>query len=356
MERVDYIIVGQGIAGSAVAAQLLKRGKRICVFDTFDKNSSSHVAAGLFNPVTGIKMIKTWQADVLFDYLHAFYPEVERITGVKFFHSKEIYRPFNSVAEQNEWMGSSVDENLQPLIERTSTKPLYSDVVHDPYGGMMLRKSGYVDTSVFLKAVRNLIQQKGILVSECFDERELIYDDRSVQYRNYHADRIIFCQGEINTSSRFFRCLPIIPLKGETLTIKASFVRDVIVNSGIYIVPCGEDMWRVGSTYNRAPFEREITQHASEELQGKLNSLMKAPYTILSQDFGIRPSSRDRKPIIGVHPKIKTICIFNGLGTKGISLAPYFSNVLIEAIENGGAINKEVDISRYISLNWNSGE
>jgi len=66
----------------------------------------------------------------------------------------------------------------------------------------------------------------------------------------------------------------------------------------------------------------------------------------------MRPTTPDRKPILGVHPQHAQAVVFNGLGTKGVSLAPYFSGVLAEALENDAPINKEVDIDRYKHYNY----
>src|SRR6185369_14016662 len=98
--EVDYIIVGQGLAGSALAIELLRRGKKIAVFDEPEKNRSSIVAAGLFNPITGRVMTKTWKADVLFPHLIAFYSGTEKVLGGRFFYPMPLYRPFISVQEQ----------------------------------------------------------------------------------------------------------------------------------------------------------------------------------------------------------------------------------------------------------------
>src|SRR5688572_337382 len=107
--RVDFIIVGQGLAGSAVALQLINRGKKILVIDRPIANSSSRVAVGLFNPITGRNLVKTWLADQLFPCFHRFYRDAETLTGKKFFHSLPLYRPFGSIEEQNEWMAKSAD-------------------------------------------------------------------------------------------------------------------------------------------------------------------------------------------------------------------------------------------------------
>src|SRR5687768_3412053 len=130
-EKVDYIIVGQGLAGASVALQLLKRDKKVLVIDTPDKNRASRVAAGLFNPVTGQNSVRTWKAEILFPYLHRFYREAESLTGKKFLHEMPVYKPFASVLEQNDWMGKSADEGYREFVERITMKPAFGSLLHD---------------------------------------------------------------------------------------------------------------------------------------------------------------------------------------------------------------------------------
>ena len=163
MERkqIDYIIVGQGLVGSAVALQLLKRNKKILVVDHLDSNSSSRIAVGLFNPITGRHMIKTWMADKLFPYFHTFYQEAEALTKKRFFYSLPLYRPFLSIEEQNEWMAKSADPAYEHYIENILTQPTYP-TVRDYFGGLLLKQCGYVDTIQYIEAIRKLIEVQGI--------------------------------------------------------------------------------------------------------------------------------------------------------------------------------------------------
>ncbi len=105
-------------------------------------------------------------------------------------------------------------------------------------------------------------------------------------------------------------------------------------------------------TYQFQDSTRTITQQGLEELTEKLEELISFPYTIINQSWGMRPSTLDRRPILGSHPDHQSVVIFNGLGTKGVSLAPYFSHVLAEWLEKGRPINKEVDIQRYKHYNY----
>jgi glycine/D-amino acid oxidase-like deaminating enzyme len=345
--KVDYIIVGQGLAGSTVAVQLLKRGQQILVIDQYSKNTSSHIAAGLYNPVTGKNAVKTWLADEIFPYLERFYGEVEDRAGKKFLFPKLLYRPFASIHDQNEWMGKSSDEMYAQYIEGVKTKPQYSEL-NDPFGGILLKRSGYLSTSIYLSVVREMIRESSLVWDEMFDDELLHLSENFVSYKEVTARKIIFCQGERSFQNKWFGSVPIRPLKGETIVIKSDWKTDVIVNRGVYIVPGNKPgEYRVGSTYkynDRSPF---VTQEGLIELQGKLNDLLRVPYEICEHEWGVRPTTIDRRPILGSHPIYENLIIFNGLGTKGVSLAPYFSEVLIRWLENREPLNKEVSVARY---------
>jgi glycine/D-amino acid oxidase-like deaminating enzyme len=97
-----------------------------------------------------------------------------------------------------------------------------------------------------------------------------------------------------------------------------------------------------------------VTSSGRQELQGKLDELVRFPVNIVDQDWGIRPTTPDRRPLLGRHPEQDRTFAFNGLGTKGVSLAPYWSEAMVRYMENGQPLNKEVDIERYKSLYWTS--
>lgn len=348
MQEVDYIIVGQGLAGSAVAVQLLKRKKKIVVIDQPENNISSRIAAGLFNPITGKKMVKTWLADTLFPYLFSFYREVEEKTGARFFFPTPLYRPFLSIAEQNEWMARSAEPAYSTYIESVCTRSSFSNT-NDIFGGLLLKQCGYLNTVHYLGAVKEWIEQEGVLLTETFNEHKISSSPNGIQYGNFNASKIIFCQGV--HANEIFRELPIRALKGETIKIKSDFKNTVIINRGVYLVPGDEPgEWRIGATYDFNSSAPGTTMQAKETLEQKMKELVNFPFEFVSQDWGLRPTTPDRRPILGEHPNLPGMIIFNGLGTKGVSLSPYFSEVLIRWIENKIPLNKEVDMERYKSV------
>jgi len=320
------------------------------VFDEPANNRSSHVAAGLFNPITGKVMSKTWMADDLFRELFSFYGEAERELGQSFFFPQPLYRPFLSVEEQNEWMGKSSGELFQGYIQEIVVKKTYKQC-HDPSGGILLKQCGYVDVPTFLAGVRQRLHSLNSFREERFNSAQLDTREDEVRYGDVIAEKVIFCNGIYAAS-----WLPIRLLKGETLTIQLDENPEVIFNRGVYIVPSQDGTYKVGATYETKNLSEGATDTGRKELEQKLAELISIPYNVVGQGWGFRPTVPDRRPILGSHPDLKNVVIFNGLGTKGVSLAPYFSAQLAAWLLGKGEIQLEVNINRFKSLSSKSSE
>jgi glycine oxidase len=347
-KRVDFLIIGQGLAGSCLTLQLWKKRKDVFVIDHPNPNSASIVAAGLFNPVTGKLMTKTWMADQLFSYLHTFYRESEQILNERFFYPIPLYRPFLSVEEQNEWMGKSSGTAMEQYIDQVFSHSQFDNEVTNPFGGLLLKNCGYVDTNGLIDMVRSTLIEKGCFECETFNENELEALENSVRYKGIEANKIIYCNGIDSLKSRFFRQLPIRPLKGEALLIRLDQTLKRIYNRGVYVVPTNsEGVYKVGATYNAKDKSEGSTEEGKEELIERLSALIRVPFEILKQEWGLRPTSIDRKPIIGSLPTHPNVVIFNGLGTKGVSLAPFFSNQLVNWLIKEGQIESSVNVNRF---------
>jgi glycine/D-amino acid oxidase-like deaminating enzyme len=355
VKKIDFLIVGQGLAGSSLASQLLLRKKKILVVNNRAHNTSSEVAAGIYNPVTGKMLAKTWMANEIFPFLETFYSRLEEITGSRFYHPLPIYRPFADITEQNEWMGRSEDSRLAAYVKKVWTAPAYPGTIIDPLGGLLMDHCGYVNTKAYVAAVREWLANVG-----SYEEGNFVYGNlnvglRSVRYGNYEAAAAVFCEGCRVFENPWFNWVPVKPLKGELLTIQGKFLHEVIVNRGVYMVPVGGNgSWYVGATYEREFDEPGITEVGRIELEKKLRALTGNPFVVTGQAAGIRPSTPDRRPMLGAHPEHPNLILFNGLGTKGVSLSPYFAAELVHWLEKEKHLSREVDISRYKSLYWNS--
>ncbi|MBN3520142.1 FAD-dependent oxidoreductase [Algoriphagus lutimaris] len=345
--EIDFLLIGQGLAGTALGYRLLESGKSIRIIDQPSGNQSSRVAAGLFNPVTGRKMVKTWNADYLFPELHSFYKRLEEITGQSFLEEQPIYRPFLSIEEQNEWMGHSADEGFQIYLKDIYTES-QSDSLNDSFGGVLLKQSGWLKINVFLNAMQRYFAEK--LQQEYFEENELRKEEGHWVYKGIKYKSIIFCNGLGAMKSSFFNYLPFAPVKGEILELKQAFCPDYIVNRGVFRVHLGNGIHRVGSTYTKHDLDQGPTDSAKAEILERLGALVKLPVEeIISHKTGIRPATKDRKPFLGKHPKEQSVYIFDGFGAKGVSLVPYFSKLMCDYLKGQSSLPNEVDIARYFN-------
>ena len=347
---VDYIIVGQGIAGTVMAHTLMKEQQRVVVIHNPQLPSSSKVAGGLFNPITGRKMVKTWKADELFSYFFGFYQELEHLLDAKFFYPTSIYRPFKSIEEQNEWMGKSASDEFLKYVKECHTNAAFIDFVEDKFGGLELNRCGFVDIPRMLAGYKNHLKKTGSYIEENFEEERLEFDGNGVKYGEIQAKKVIYCNGGFVKNSKYFSWLPFRLVKGETLLIETEKVLPMIFNRGVFILPKGNNMAVVGATYDWKDTSWEVTEKAKNDLVVRLKKILKVDFEIVGQKAGIRPATLDRRPFIGVHPENSRVAVFSGLGTKGVSIAPYFAKEFVKHLENNTVLDKEVNISRYFSL------
>jgi glycine/D-amino acid oxidase-like deaminating enzyme len=169
-------------------------------------------------------------------------------------------------------------------------------------------------------------------------------------YDGMQASRIIFCEGPWLSRNHYFNWLPMRPVKGELIEIELQQSLDFIVNRGVFVLPVGGRTCKVGATFDNYNLDWSVTEEAKEKLLTRVKNLLKIPFKVTGQTAGIRPASEDRRPFIGIHPEFEPLAIFNGLGTKGVSLAPYLIHRFFEYLEKGEPLVPEVSISRYFSL------
>ena len=347
--KSDYLIVGQGIAGTILSYSLMKAGKSVIVIENGKRKSSSRVAAGIFNPITGRKMVKSWYADRLFPALHTFYPALENFTNSSFFHQRDMYIPFDSQEKQNTWIANSAEEEYAPYIKGFDRK-LYANELHAEYGGMILTQSGYVDIPQMLDSYQLKLEKNGQYINDEFQFSDLKLVENGIEWKGIIAEKLFFCDGiESASVNPFFNWLAFRPVKGELLKVR--FEKNYFqhgINRGCWILPQPDNTCKIGATYDNRNLNYDITSKAKNTLIEKLEQLTSLPYQIVDQLTGIRPATYDRRPFIGLHPVYNQIGIFNGLGAKGISLAPYFAMHFTEVLLKGIPLMGLVDISRVI--------
>jgi len=319
-----FLIVGQGLAGTILAHHFLEAHIPFEIWDAPDVYfNSSHAAGGIFNPVTGRKLEKTWLAEELFTYLPAFYARLEKSLKASFFFPMPLFRPFAN-AEMRTWL-----EDRKSQIDHD-----YLDWTEE---GVWVKEAGWVDVSELVRVSRAYFTELGI-----FQER--IYEPSDA------FDRVIFCEGFHGQQNPLWAKLPFLPAKGELMIFESEQPsKEYILSKNGFILPLGGDQFKVGASYRWDEFSNSETADAQAELLSKLNAMGVESFTSVSTRVGVRPATQDRRPFIGMHPNLP-IGIFNGFGSKGVSLTPFFAQAFVHEIQGVNELPFDVSIRRFAHL------
>lgn len=345
---LDYIIVGSGLAGIAFSETLLQHQKSFVIFDNNSQNSS-RVAGGLYNPVILKRFSQVWDAKRQLALANQFYAQIEAKLQVQVDFKLPIYRKFFSVEEQNNWFAASDKPTLAPFLSTAIVHKKFN-AIDAPFGYGEVLHTGYLETDVFLDNYRDYLKSLKVYEPVAFEYDKLIPESNFVVYKDYQAKKIVFAEGFGMHANPYFKNLPLDGTKGELFIIKAPDLDiDVIINTSIFILPLGNSLFKVGATYNWEDKTDLPTEQGKQELVDRIKELLHCDFEIIEQLAGVRPTVKDRRPLLGTHPSHKNIHILNGLGTRGVMLAPAMALDLFEYIENQKPLDKSVDIQRYIT-------
>ena len=346
MKHVDYIIVGNGLAGIAFAEQLRLHKKDFIVFDN-QSQQSSRVAAGLYNPIVLKRFTSVWNAKRQLELAIPKYEALEKLLQVQLNYKLPIYRKFTSVEEQNDWFAASDQPVLCDFLS-TSLIKTNNPSLRAEFGFGEVLHSGRINTSQLIKSYSSFLDSENRLYKEEFHHNQLDIQQNSINYKMITAKHIVFAEGFGLKDNPFFRHLPLNGTKGEMLIIKTPELNmDFILKSSVFIVPLENDLYWVGATYEREDKTHATTTKGKDELLEKLKKIITCNFEVVEQVAGIRPTTKDRRPLVGSHQKHKNIHVLNGLGTRGVMMSPFVAEQLFYHIENGDSLDKDIDIKRF---------
>jgi hypothetical protein len=347
---IDYLIVGCGLAGIAFSEIALQNNKTIFVMENRSQNSST-IAGGLYNPVILKRFSEVWKAQEQLILMDDFYATLESKIKVKVDFKKPILRKFFSVEEQNNWFAASDKNSLSPFLSTQLVTKKYFGI-ESPYNYGEVLQTGHVDTAVLLKEYREYLLSMDLLRESSFEYDNLEVLKESIRYKDIEAKHIIFAEGFGMHSNPYFKDLPLDGTKGELFIIKApELVLDVIVNTSVFILPLGNDLFKVGATYNWKDKTDLPTEEGKQELVERIKEIITCDFEIVEHFAGVRPTVKDRRPLVGTHKDHSSLHLLNGLGTRGVMLAPSMAKALFNFIENQYPLDKEIDIVRFLPKN-----
>ncbi len=347
--QLDYIIVGQGIAGTFFSHELSKSQHSFVVIDSGAHNASK-TAAGMYNPIILKRFSLVWQAQEQIDTARRVVSELERLLDIQCDYPLAIQRIFHDAQEQQTWQKKASDATLGRFLQQEIVANTNQHIVA-PFGLGNVQSGGRVDLPTLLAAYRQHLQANNQLLEEDFNHQELTIHNDGVSYRGIKAKKIVFCEGYGIKRNPFFNHLPLNGNKGEVLTVRiANLDVDTAIKSSVFIMPLpehGTDIYFVGSTYNWTDKDSIPSAEGRRQLLQKLAKFVDGDIEVLEHRAGIRPTVADRRPLLGQHPAHQPLYIMNGLGTRGVMLGATMAVWLYEHITRGTPLPSEVDCRRF---------
>ena len=410
MRDVDFIIVGQGLAGTCLAWELRALGASVVVIDHEAAVTASRIAAGLITPVTGQRLVKTWRWEELLSAATKFYRRRESELRCSLWRETAMVKVFVTEQEREYFERRQPDPEYAGLLRGGSPLPAGLSA---PLGHCELLRGGQLDVAGFLARSREEFARGGsyvggelslpgdVRLSEAggapaesllrrgsrhtFAAPQELHSpgvgDRTFRVElprwGLRAGTLIFCQGIDARSNPWFANVEFNAARGEMLTIRIpGWTEERIVHGGVWIAPVVADclenehylsekqtarltpseprLYRVGATYDWSNLDSGPTPEGRQSLVESLEKRLLVPYEIVDHQTAVRPILKQLNPVVGLHPRWPQLGYFNGLASKGALQAPFFARQFAAHLVSGGPLDHEVDIQKRLK-SWISG-
>jgi glycine/D-amino acid oxidase-like deaminating enzyme len=348
MTRVDCVIIGQGLAGTTLAWQLRRRGLRVLVIDREGTGSASRIAAGLITPVTGKRMARSWRWDELYPVATALYRHIETEIGEALLHHRAALRLFIAEAERDEFHRRS-DTVLAGLVQPTD---INCDRFSAPFGGFEMPTAARLDVPKYLNTSRDHFRQQNAYIAteiELLHDVELFAAGVRLPKLEVEARWCVFCQGFSSTSDPWFGSIRFNAAKGEILTLRIPGLHeDRVIHRGVWLASVGGEVFRCGATYTWDELNCTPTPEGRAEIESRLRAFLRLPSEVIDHHAAVRPVIDAGFPVLGTHPEFPQLAYFNGLGSKGSLLAPFFADQLAACLVGEREVEAMVDVRKML--------
>lgn len=340
----DALIIGQGIAGTVISYELIKRGWSVDVIDKYKPLTASKIASGLYNPLVLKRRRVVWQAPIMLEHVLNTYRGMEELTGRSFLQHKPVWEVLPDPGTENDWANLADQPKFADMIgdiKKVVNPHIRAKSIGEVAG------SGKVDVEEMILAWSEYLSTQNSHYDTYVKPSEIVETTDGWKWKENIYKHVFWCEG-YSQDNPFFPPLPFSPTKGEVMIVKASDLKlEHILHGNMFIMPLGEDRYKVGATYAWDALDDKPSQEGLEKLTEAWEKLVDCKFEVEEHLAGVRPNVKDRKPLIGTSPKHSRIHLFNGMGSRGILMAPWLAKRLVDQIIDGTPIPPETDLNRF---------
>jgi glycine/D-amino acid oxidase-like deaminating enzyme len=344
--QVDYMIVGQGLCGTFLSWNLINAGKRVLVIDESKPYSSTKVASGVINPVTGRRIVRTWEIEQLMPFAVSAYTNLGNELGKPLIRQCNIL-DFHATPQVKLAFAERIPVEKEYLrIPENSDQWLH--YFNPSFGIGEINPCWLIDLHAMLEGWRKKLADQESLLEENFNLEDCTINETQIRYKDIIAEKIIFCDGTSGLNNPYFNLLPYARNKGQAIIAEIPDLPATnIFKQGISMVPWKDGLFWIGSTYEWNFSDLNPSGEFREKVSHQLKHWLKLPYRIADHLASERPANLERRPFVGLHPIHTSVGLLNGMGTKGCSLSPFFAKQLTDHLLYEHEINPLADIGRF---------
>lgn len=324
----ELLIVGQGLAGTWLGWECERAGIAFEIADAGGAPSASRISAGLINPITGQRFVKTWSVDERRDEVRASYAELEAGLGVQVWHDVRIWREFRDEAERRRFAAKEGAGRLRPWVREASD------------AGFWIDGAARVDVPSLLDAAQARWVAAGRWRAERVDVERAASDYALV----------VDCTGAAARSVESWAGVPWETSAGEILEIRTAGLRpDVVRSRGHWLVASDARTAKAGATHRPRAERAEPTATGRGELEASVRELLGgAEFQTVGHAAAVRATLPDRRPVLGRHPRNERLAVFAGLGGKGAWFAPLLARLFVAHWRRGGPLPDSLRVERFL--------
>ena len=333
--EIEFLIIGQGIGGILIAFELWKMGKSFLVIDDGSEKAASLAAGAILNPVNLNKWHLFEDQKTNWNISLKTYHELEFLLKERFLIPLKFYffpeNDFKKIPEEISFVSKPDQKDIN----------MVSEIFNNPGDALEISDVYRVDIHRLKSAWKKFLSQKGIYIQTDFHFSDCAFKNNSVEYGGYIFQKIIFAEGARGIANPYFHDLPFIRNLGNVLHLKIeNMPREIGFHSDKEkLIPMGEGRFWFGSNYEWSFNELLPDIRWQNECFDILKRRLKIPFQITEHFVAERPTTIGQKPIMIQSKEHPELYMFNGLGTRGFTVAPvlakefygkYFGNKQVE--------------------------
>src|ERR1700679_2611267 len=169
--QTKLLIIGKGICGTFLSYYLQKAGVPFIIIDESKTYTASKAAAGIINPITGRRIVKTWMIDELMNFAKNSYKQIEKEVNINCISETKIIDFFPTPQIRNAFL-KRFEEDPQYLKLPSNENDQRENLNYD-FGYGEIEPVLLININEFLLVYRKKFLNENFLIEGHFDITEL---------------------------------------------------------------------------------------------------------------------------------------------------------------------------------------